>query len=122
MGKNGQETRYILNRLVDNLKMSYLILLRININYNSSILQCNDVQCIFANSGFLTDKDTLNKDAYRSHLRQWAENHKGWNMAVDKAIHDCVDSEPRQHLDIPCKAYDVFTCTGIAMLKVKYSI
>ncbi|XP_026743880.1 uncharacterized protein LOC113505405 [Trichoplusia ni] len=78
---------------------------------------CNDVQCVFEKSGFLTDKDTLNKDAYRNHLRRWAEEHGDWSVAVDKAIHDCIDKEPRQHLDFPCKAYDVFTCTGIAMLK-----
>nr|QCF41930.1 odorant binding protein [Athetis dissimilis] len=78
---------------------------------------CNDVQCVFEESGFLTDRNTLNKEAYKAHLRKWEEDNKGWTVAVDKAIADCVDNEPRQHLDVPCKAYDVFTCTGIAMLK-----
>ncbi|XP_073954944.1 general odorant-binding protein 68-like [Choristoneura fumiferana] len=78
---------------------------------------CNDVQCVFEKSGFLTNKNTLNKEAYRAHLKKWSENHSGWREAVDKAIADCVDKELRQYLDYPCKAYDVFTCTGIAMLK-----
>ncbi|KAJ2950958.1 hypothetical protein O0L34_g5333 [Tuta absoluta] len=78
---------------------------------------CNDVQCVFEKSGFLVNNQTLNKDAYKNHLRQWAENHKGWSDALDKAIQDCVDKDIRQYLDFPCKAYDVFTCTGIAMLK-----
>nr|WHU27560.1 odorant binding protein 43 [Heliconius charithonia] len=78
---------------------------------------CNDVQCVFEKSGFLIDKQTLNKEAYRAHLRQWVEGHKGWEDAVEKAIKDCVDRDLRQYLDSPCKAYDVFTCTGIAMLK-----
>ncbi|XP_075975154.1 general odorant-binding protein 68-like [Anticarsia gemmatalis] len=78
---------------------------------------CNDVQCVFEESGFLTNKETLNKDAYKNHLLRWAQDHKGWSVAVNKAIEDCVDTEPRQHLDYPCKAYDVFACTGIAMLK-----
>lgn len=73
---------------------------------------------MFEESGFLTDKNTLNKEAYTSHLHKWAETNKGWSVAVDKAIKDCVENDPRQHLDFPCKAYDVFTCTGIAMLKV----
>ncbi|CAG4975081.1 unnamed protein product [Parnassius apollo] len=78
---------------------------------------CNDVQCVFEKSGFLTDKNTLNKEAYKKHLRRWLEEHKGWTSAVEKAITDCVDKDLRQYLDYPCKAYDVFTCTGIAMLK-----
>ncbi|KAI8421541.1 hypothetical protein MSG28_009576 [Choristoneura fumiferana] len=82
---------------------------------------CNDVQCVFEKSGFLTNKNTLNKEAYRAHLKKWSENHSGWREAVDKAIADCVDKELRQYLDYPCKAYDVFTCTGIAMLKVIFA-
>ncbi|KAJ8723469.1 hypothetical protein PYW08_003381 [Mythimna loreyi] len=78
---------------------------------------CNDIQCVFEASGFLIDTNTLNKDVYRNHLKEWEENHTGWSVAVNKAIKDCVDSDPRQHLNYPCKAYDVFTCTGIAMLK-----
>ncbi|CAH0683238.1 unnamed protein product [Spodoptera exigua] len=78
---------------------------------------CEDVQCIFEVSGFLTDKNTLNKAAYRSHLQKWEKNHPGWTDAIYKAITDCVDNDPRQHLDVACKGYDVFTCTGIAMLK-----
>ncbi|CAB3227089.1 unnamed protein product [Arctia plantaginis] len=78
---------------------------------------CNDVQCIFEESGFLIDNNTLNKEVYKNHLIKWAEEHKGWSPAVDKAVKDCVDTDPRQHLDFPCKAYDVFACTGIAMLK-----
>lgn len=84
--------------------------------------QCNDVQCVFEKSGFLTNTNTLNKVAYRAHLKKWSENHSGWSEAVDKAIADCVDKELRQYLDYSCKAYDVFTCTGIAMLKVNYLI
>ncbi|KAL4707597.1 hypothetical protein ACJJTC_001642 [Scirpophaga incertulas] len=78
---------------------------------------CNDVQCVFEKSGFLTDKNTLDKDVYRRHLRKWAEDHQGWSEAIERAITDCVDKELRQYLDYPCRAYDVFTCTGIAMLK-----
>ncbi|KAG6445289.1 hypothetical protein O3G_MSEX003811 [Manduca sexta] len=78
---------------------------------------CKDVQCAFEKSGFLTDNLTLKKEVYKKHLRQWAKNHDGWSDAVEKAISDCVDKDLRQYLDIPCKAYDVFTCTGIAMLK-----
>ncbi|XP_026498574.1 uncharacterized protein LOC113402509 isoform X1 [Vanessa tameamea] len=78
---------------------------------------CNDVQCVFEKSGFLVDKHTLNKEVYRAHLRQWLEGHKGWEDAIEKAIKDCVDKDLRQYLDYPCRAYDVFTCTGIAMLK-----
>ncbi|XP_063381772.1 uncharacterized protein LOC134668197 [Cydia fagiglandana] len=78
---------------------------------------CNDVQCVFEKSGFLIDKNTLNKEAYRAHLKKWSEAHSGWSQAVDRAIADCVDKDLRQYLDYSCKAYDVFTCTGIAMLK-----
>nr|ANA75017.1 putative odorant binding protein 3 [Ectropis obliqua] len=78
---------------------------------------CNDVQCVFEKSGFLVDKSTLNKETYKAHLRQWAEKHKDWSAAVERAIEDCVDKNLRQYLDIPCTAYDVFTCTSIAMLK-----
>ncbi|XP_072932363.1 uncharacterized protein [Epargyreus clarus] len=78
---------------------------------------CNDVQCVFEKSGFLTDRKTLNVEVYRNHLRKWKETHKGWDLAIDKAITDCLHKDLRQHLDYPCKAYDVFTCTGIAMLK-----
>ncbi|GBP19218.1 hypothetical protein EVAR_11541_1 [Eumeta japonica] len=78
---------------------------------------CNDVQCAFDKSGFLSDPQTLNRQAYKSHLRKWAEEHPDWSSAVDKAIADCVDKDLRQYLDVPCKAYDVFACTGIAMLK-----
>ncbi|KAL0879985.1 hypothetical protein ABMA27_002494 [Loxostege sticticalis] len=78
---------------------------------------CNDVHCVFEKSGFLVDKNTLNKDAYRQHLRKWVENHKDWSDAIERAITDCVDKDLRQYLDYPCRAYDVFTCTGIAMLK-----
>ncbi|KAH9631036.1 hypothetical protein HF086_015021 [Spodoptera exigua] len=67
---------------------------------------CEDVQCIFEVSGFLTDKNTLNKAAYRSHLQKWEKNHPGWTDAIYKAITDCVDNDPRQHLDVACKAYD----------------
>lgn len=84
--------------------------------------QCGDIQCVFEKSGFLIDKNTLNKDAYRAHLRKWLEGHKGWEHAIEKAINDCVDKDLRQYLDYPCRAYDVFTCTGIAMLKVRYFI
>nr|CAJ2313472.1 Uncharacterized protein/Odorant-binding related protein [Metisa plana] len=78
---------------------------------------CNDVQCAFEKSGFLSEPQILNKEAYVSHLRGWAEKNPGWSSAVEKAISDCVDKDLRQHLDVPCKAYDVFACTGIAMLK-----
>lgn len=73
---------------------------------------------MFEKSGFLVDKQTLNKDAYRAHLLRWTESHKGWSEAINKAIKDCIDKDLRQYLDYPCRAYDVFTCTGIAMLKV----
>lgn len=82
------------------------------------MFQCDDVQCVFEKSGFLKDQQTLNKEVYKSHLRSWTETHKGWSNAVEKAIEDCIDKDVRQYLDKPCKAYDVFTCTGIAMLKV----
>lgn len=72
---------------------------------------------MFEKSGFLTD-NILNKEAYRNHLHQWSESHEGWSEAVEKAIKDCVDKDLRQYLSYPCRAYDVFTCTGIAMLKV----
>nr|AGK24580.1 odorant-binding protein 4 [Chilo suppressalis] len=78
---------------------------------------CNDIQCVFEKSGFLVDRNTLNKDVYKKHLRKWAEAHDSWTEAVERAIADCVDKELRQYLDYPCRAYDVFTCTGIAMLK-----
>ncbi|CAF4958067.1 unnamed protein product [Pieris macdunnoughi] len=78
---------------------------------------CNDVQCVFEKSGFLVDKYTINKEAYKKHLQKWLEGHEAWKDAIDKAIKDCVDRDLRQYLDYPCKAYDVFTCTGIAMLK-----
>ncbi|XP_053604322.1 uncharacterized protein LOC128671671 [Plodia interpunctella] len=78
---------------------------------------CNDIQCAFEKSGFLKNKDTLDKEAYKRHLRLWAEKHEGWTIAVNRAIEDCVDKDLRQYLDIPCKAYDVFTCTGISLLK-----
>nr|QID58969.1 odorant-binding protein [Galleria mellonella] len=78
---------------------------------------CRDVQCVFEKSGFLTDQNKLNKEVYKNHLLQWADKHKDWSSAVNKAIEDCVDKDIRQYLDEPCKAYDVFTCTGIAMLK-----
>ncbi|VVC91918.1 unnamed protein product [Leptidea sinapis] len=78
---------------------------------------CNDVQCVFEKSGFLIDKNRLNKDIYRGHLLKWLESHEEWRDAVHKAIRDCVDRDLRQYLDYPCKSYDVFTCTGIAMLK-----
>ncbi|XP_041979950.1 uncharacterized protein LOC121733682 [Aricia agestis] len=78
---------------------------------------CNDVQCAFEKSGFLVDTHTLNKEAYRTHLRRWLETHQDWSEAVEKAIRDCVDKDLRQFLAYPCRAYDVFTCTGIAMLK-----
>ncbi|KAF9804612.1 hypothetical protein SFRURICE_014520 [Spodoptera frugiperda] len=67
---------------------------------------CEDVQCIFEASGFLTDKNTLNKAAYRSHLQKWEKSNPGWTDAIYKAITDCVDNDPRQHLDVACKAYD----------------
>ncbi|KAM3964907.1 uncharacterized protein ACR2FA_000797 [Aphomia sociella] len=78
---------------------------------------CRDIQCIFEKSGFLVDQNTLNKEAYRNHLLQWADKHKEWSTAVNKAITDCIEKDLRQYLNEPCKAYDVFTCTGIAMLK-----
>ncbi|XP_026319116.1 uncharacterized protein LOC113229662 [Hyposmocoma kahamanoa] len=78
---------------------------------------CDDVQCVFEKSGFLKDQQTLNNEAYKSHLRSWAETHKGWSNSIERAIEDCVEKDVRQYLDKPCKAYDVFTCTGIAMLK-----
>ncbi|XP_048485527.1 uncharacterized protein LOC105386094 isoform X2 [Plutella xylostella] len=78
---------------------------------------CNDIQCVFEKSGFLVDKQTLDKEAYRSHLRRWAEEHQGWSEAAEKAVRDCVDRDLRQYLAHPCRAYDAFTCTGIAMLK-----
>ncbi|KAJ0183155.1 hypothetical protein K1T71_001131 [Dendrolimus kikuchii] len=78
---------------------------------------CKDVQCVFEKSGFLSDVNTLNKEVYRNHLRQWSKNHEGWSQAIEKAITDCVDKDLKQYLEYPCKAYDVFTCTGIAMLK-----
>ncbi|XP_013191861.2 uncharacterized protein LOC106135977 [Amyelois transitella] len=78
---------------------------------------CDDVQCVFEKSGFLKDKSTLNKEAYRKHLQQWAGRHEGWTPAVEKALEECVDKNLRQYLNVTCKAYDVFTCTGIAMLK-----
>ncbi|KOB70533.1 Odorant binding protein, partial [Operophtera brumata] len=49
--------------------------------------ECNDVQCVFEKSGFLTG-NTLNKEAYRNHLLQWSESHKDWSKAVEKAIKD----------------------------------
>lgn len=76
------------------------------------------MQCVFDSSGFLIDKNTLNKEAYKKHLERWLENNKDWTVAIEKVINDCVDKDLRQYLDYPCKAYDVFTCTGIAMLKV----
>ncbi|OWR44654.1 odorant binding protein [Danaus plexippus plexippus] len=82
---------------------------------------CSDVQCVFEKSGFLLDKQTLNKEGYRNHLMKWLEGHKEWKDGIEKAISDCVDVDLRQYLDYPCKAYDVFTCTGIAMLKVVLS-
>ncbi|XP_045485608.1 uncharacterized protein LOC110992625 [Pieris rapae] len=78
---------------------------------------CNDVQCVFEKSGFLVDKYTINKEAYKKHLQKWLESHEAWKDAIEKAIKDCVERDLRQYLDYPCKAYDVFTCTGIAMLK-----
>ncbi|XP_038214030.1 uncharacterized protein LOC119833885 [Zerene cesonia] len=78
---------------------------------------CNEIQCAFEKSGFLVDKKKLNKEAYKKHLLKWLESHEGWQVAVEKAIADCVERDIRQYLDYPCKAYDVFTCTGIAMLK-----
>ncbi|XP_004932705.1 uncharacterized protein LOC114245942 [Bombyx mandarina] len=78
---------------------------------------CKDIQCVFEKSGFLTENKTLIKEAYKTHLRQWAKEHEGWSVAVEKAISDCVDKDLRQYLEFPCSAYDVFTCTGIAMLK-----
>nr|WGN96278.1 setae polypeptide [Ochrogaster lunifer] len=78
---------------------------------------CNDVQCVFEKSGFLSGNNTLDNTAYTTHLRQWAEKNEAWTSAVNKAITDCVNTELRQYLDYPCKAYDVFTCTGIAMVK-----
>lgn len=74
---------------------------------------------MFEKSGFLKDEQTLNTEVYKNHLRSWAESHKGWSDAVERAIEDCVEKPVRQYLDKPCKAYDVFTCTGIAMLKVR---
>ncbi|PZC86747.1 hypothetical protein B5X24_HaOG200638 [Helicoverpa armigera] len=78
---------------------------------------CDDIQCIFEASGFLIDRNTLNADAYKNHLMKWQEEHKPWKVAVDRAIEECANNQTRQYLDFPCKAYDVFTCTGIAMLK-----
>lgn len=74
---------------------------------------------MFEKSGFLIDQQTLNKETYKAHLRKWLEGHKEWTDAIEKAIRDCIDKDVRQYLDEPCKAYDVFTCTGMAMLKVK---
>ena len=78
---------------------------------------CDDVKCVFEKSGFLSDQNTLNKEVYREHLLAWSKKHEGWSKAIDKVIEDCVDKELRQYLAYPCRAYDVFTCTGIAMLK-----
>lgn len=79
---------------------------------------CDDVQCIFEKLGFLKDNETLNKEAYIKHLEKWAVLHEGWNVPIEKVIEECVEKDVRQYLNVSCKAYDVFACTGIAMLKI----